>query len=302
MAARLTDVPFWRDFGTGPILLDGGLATELERRGAELRDRLWSARLLLDNPALIREVHEAYVQAGADIVTTATYQLSFPGFAERGLTKEQTVDAMRLGVQLARLAQPRLVAASVGPYGAFLADGSEYRGDYGLTLRQLMDWHQPRLEALIASGADLLACETIPCQAEAEALARLLEAYPGVAAWFSFSCRNEREVCHGETLAACARAVNDSPNAIAFGVNCTPPHLVEGLLQGVAEVSRWPLLAYPNLGGTWDSAAHVWGDATELNWTDAGRRWLKVGARLLGGCCRTTPDHIQQLASLRPPA
>jgi homocysteine S-methyltransferase len=299
MAPRLIDVPFWAEFGPGPVILDGGLATELERHGADLRDPLWSARLLLENPSLIRQVHEAYVRAGANVLTTSTYQLSFEGFARRGLDRQQTVEAMRLGVRLAREAGPQRVAASVGPYGAFLADGSEFRGDYGLSVRQLIDWHRPRLEALAGSGADLLACETIPCQREAEALVRLLEELPHVRAWFSFSCRNEREVCHGETLAACARVVNDCPGAVAFGVNCTAPQFVEGLLESVAEVSSKPLLAYPNLGGVWNGAEHVWQGGEDLDWAAAGQRWLTAGARLIGGCCRTTPAHIQQLAALR---
>jgi homocysteine S-methyltransferase len=301
MAPGLADVPFWEGFGLGPVILDGGLATELERRGADLRDPLWSAKLLVDDPLLIRQVHEAYVAAGADVATTATYQLSFEGFAQRGLDREQTVEAVRLSVRLAREAGPKFVAASVGPYGAFLADGSEFRGDYGLSVRQLLDWHRPRLEALADSGADLLACETIPCQAEAEALVRLLEDFPGTPAWFSFSCRDERRVSHGETLAACAAVVNQCPNAVAFGVNCTAPQLAEGLLQSVAGVTRQPLLAYPNLGGVWDGRDHGWRGGEEWDLAAAGSRWLAAGAQLLGGCCRTTPAHIQQLAGLRVP-
>jgi homocysteine S-methyltransferase len=301
MVPGLASVPFWKQFGPGPVILDGGLATELERRGADLRDPLWSAKLLLENPTLIRQVHEAYVAAGADVLTTATYQLSFEGFARRGLDDAQTLKAIRLSVRLAREAKPKLVAASVGPYGAFLADGSEFRGDYGLSVRQLLDWHRPRLEALADSGADLLACETIPCQAEAEALARLLEDFPDTQAWFSFSCRDERLVSHGENLAACAAVVNQCPSVVAFGVNCTAPQLVEGLLQSVADVTRKPLLAYPNLGGVWDGTEHIWRGGEDWDWPAAATRWLAAGASLIGGCCRTTPEHIQQLARLREP-
>jgi homocysteine S-methyltransferase len=301
MAPDLESVAFWKGFGPGPVILDGGLATELERHGADLHDPLWSAKLLLEDPGLIRQVHEAYVAAGADVVTTATYQLSFEGFARRGLDRNQTVKAVRLSVRLAREAGPKVVAASVGPYGAFLADGSEFRGDYGLSVRQLLDWHRPRLEALADSGADLLACETIPCQAEAEALVRLFEDFPSTSAWFSFSCSDERRVSHGETLAACAAVVNHCPNAVAFGVNCTAPQFVEGLLQSVAEATRKPLLAYPNLGGVWDGVEHAWRGGEEWDWAAAGSQWLAAGARLIGGCCRTTPAHIQQLAGLRTP-
>src|SRR5262249_12307167 len=295
MAPGLAGVPFWERFGLGPVILDGGLATELERRGADLRDPLWSAKLLLEDPLLIRQVHEAYVAAGADVATTATYQLSFEGLAQRGLDRQQTVAAVRLSVRLAREAGPTCGAAAVGPYGAFLADGSEFRGDYGLSVRQLLDWHRPRLEALADSGADLLACETIPCQAEAEALVRLLEDFPGTPAWFSFSCRDERRVSHGETLAACAAGVNRCPNAVAFGVSYPAPPLVAGLFRTVAGVTRKPLLAYPNLGGAWDGVDHVWRGGEDWDWAAAGSRWLAAGARLIGGCCRTTPAHIQQL-------
>jgi homocysteine S-methyltransferase len=307
---------------TGVVILDGALATELERRGADLNDPLWSAKILLEQPQLIRQVHYDYFVAGANVATTASYQATFEGFARRGLSPAQAADLMRRSVQLAieareqflydqqtahqqspqapksKIQNPKLfVAASVGPYGAYLADGSEYRGDYGLTVEQLMDFHRPRLAVLAASGADLLACETIPCLAEGEALVRLLAEFPEAKAWLSFSCCEESHVCHGETFAECVALANCSAQIVAVGLNCTAPRFVESLLQSAAGVTQKPLLVYPNSGERWDAANHCWLPGTGVgNLTAPSLRWYDAGARLIGGCCRTTPADIQQIA------
>jgi homocysteine S-methyltransferase len=280
----------------------------LERRGADLNDPLWSAKLLLDNPELIRQVHVDYFEAGADVATTASYQATFAGLARRGLDHGQAADIMRRSVRLAqeardwfwsRPARPGrlrpLVAASIGCYGASLHDGSEYRGDYGLSRHQLEDFHRPRMEVLAASGADLLACETIPCLLEAEALVRVLGEFPEVPAWISFSCKDDGHVCHGERLADCLAVAAACEQIIAVGVNCTPPHLVAGLLRSVAGMTRKPLLAYPNSGDTWNAATYSWHAVSRppIDWGEAAREWHTAGARLIGGCCRTTPDDIR---------
>lgn len=312
---------------SGVIILDGALATELERRGANLNDPLWSAKLLLEAPDLIRQVHYDYFMAGADVATTASYQATFPGFARRGLSETQAAALMRLSVQLAIEAReqfsaacgvrnaesmpdhiPRaalrtphsfrpLVAASVGPYGAYLADGSEYRGDYGLTVEQLMDFHRPRLQVLANSGADLLACETIPCWAEAEALITLLREFPQTVAWLSFSCRDGEHVCHGERFADCVALAERSAQIVAVGVNCTPPRFVEALLQNAVPATTKLLLAYPNSGEIWDSATHCWLPGSGVTeFSEPARLWYNAGARLIGGCCRTTPADIRAIA------
>ncbi len=293
----------------GVVILDGGLATELERRGADLRDPLWSAKLLLENPALIRAVHRAYLDAGADILTSASYQASFEGFAARGLNRQEASEAMRLSVRLACEARDEfqasthslkpapLVAASVGCYGAVLHDGSEYRGSYGLSAAQLRDWHRPRLEVLASSGADLLACETIPCLVEAEALVRVLSEFPEVPAWLSFSSRDDKRVRHGETLLECAGLTAESANIFAVGVNCTAPQWVTGLLTSLAATTGKVLLAYPNSGEVWDAERQLWHSlGAPFDWAEAARAWYKSGARLLGGCCRTTPETIRTIA------
>jgi homocysteine S-methyltransferase len=280
-----------------PVLLDGGLATELERRGHDLDDPLWSARVLLEQPEAIVQVHRDYLEAGADIVTTATYQATFVGLAGRGLDREATTELLASAVALARRAcdeagrPDALVAASIGPYGAFLADGSEYRGDYGLCVDALVDFHGPRLDVL-APLCDVVACETIPCLAEAQALARLL---PGLDAWVSFSCRDAQTVSHGEPLSECIAAV---PSATAVGVNCIAPALTTALLCTAAKATDKPLVAYPNAGEIYRDG---W-SGRALGPTDLAAlapRWYAAGARLIGGCCRTTPAHIRELARWR---
>jgi homocysteine S-methyltransferase len=295
------------------LILDGGLASELERRGCDLRDPLWSARVLIEAPELIHEVHADYLAAGADCVTTATYQATFEGFARRGYSRREAADLMRLAVRLAvdardafwaepanRVGRPRpLVAASVGSYGAFLADGSEYRGDYGLSARELADFHRPRLALLADSGADLLACETIPCLLEGQALAELLAEFPQCSAWVSFSARDAAHLCHGEEMAAAAAALNGYEQVAALGVNCTAPRHIAGLLRAARSATRKPLVAYPNSGEVYCADDGSWrpGEA-EPPLAELARGWVALGARLLGGCCRTTPEDIRELAEL----
>jgi homocysteine S-methyltransferase len=294
------------------VVLDGALATELERRGCDLNDPLWSARVLLESPNLIREVHADYFEAGADCATTASYQATFEGFERRGLDAHQSAELMHLSVRLAidardafwanpsnRVGRSRpFVAASVGPYGAFLADGSEYRGDYGLTESELMAFHRPRLVVLAASGADLLACETIPCLLEAKALLRLLEEFPGVSAWFSFSARDGSSTNHGEAITECAALLSAHPQVAAIGVNCTAPEFVTDLVQNARAATDKPILAYPNSGETYDAALKRWnGESTCETFTARAQDWYANGARVIGGCCRTTPEHIRELAA-----
>ena len=186
-----------------------------------------------------------------------------------------------------------LVAASVGPYGAFLADGSEYRGDYELDCAALMEFHRPRLAVLADAGADLLACETVPCQLEGEALVNVLGEFPELPAWLSYSCRDGSHVAHGEPFDACIALANACPSIVAVGVNCTAPRHIEALLQAAGAVTDKPLLCYPNSGEGWDSRRHCWVDAPKgADFGLMAQRWQAAGARLIGGCCRTTPDDI----------
>jgi len=288
-----------------PLILDGGLATELERRGADLGHELWSARMLIDNPIMIRDVHLDFLRAGADIITTASYQASLEGFGRAGLSRQEAVGAMRRSVELACEArdaycedqaatsrlQP-LVAASIGPYGACLMDGSEYTGNYSLSSKALIEFHYPRLELLADSEADFFAIETIPSRHEFEALLRLLEEFPDKYAWFSFSCRDATHLSHGETLAECATVADAHPQVIAVGVNCTNPIFVPELLISIGPVNT-PLLAYPNSGETWDPATGDWMGEGALTLDAAA--WVKAGARLVGGCCRVYPEQISHM-------
>jgi len=292
------------------VILDGALATELTRRGADLRDPLWSAKTLIEQPGLIRAVHLDYFKAGADVATTATYQATFGAFQRRGMDREAAAQLMRDAVRLAMEAREEfwavpanregrlrpLVAASIGPYGAMLADGSEYRGHYARSDDQLRDFHRPRLEVLAGSGADLLAFETIPCLREALILARLLEEFPSMSAWISFSCQDGSRNCEGEDIGACAATLQPYSQIAAIGMNCTRPEFVESLLRRMRAHTGKPLLAYPNSGENYDATAKVWRGKPQLGaFADQARSWYEAGARIMGGCCRTTPQDIEAL-------
>jgi len=301
-------LPFVRAHGA--FVLDGGLATELEAWGCDLRDALWSARLLRDDPDLIRQVHLAYFRAGADCAITASYQATIPSSMPHGMSEIETIRLIWLSVNLAvqardefwadeanRVGRERpLVAASVGPYGAYLADGSEYRGDYDLDEAGLADWHRRRWHILAQTKADLLACETIPSFAEARALARLLAETPDRLAWFSFSCRDEAHISDGTPLAECAAYLDQFPQAAAIGINCTSPRFLPDLIRAVFAVTQKLILVYPNSGETFDAARKVWqGESAPAEFGTLSREWRKLGASGLGGCCRTRPAHIQQI-------
>jgi homocysteine S-methyltransferase len=291
------------------VVLDGGLATQLEAQGADLSDALWSARLLADAPDQVVAAHVAYYRAGARVATTASYQATFDGFARRGIGHEAAAALMRRSVELAGEARglvleersgasPRLfVAASVGPYGAMLADGSEYRGRYGRSVGQLRDFHRERLAILASTAADILAVETIPEVEEAIAVAELVEETDGAAAWLSFTCADGARIRSGAPIEEAVAAVAGARGLVAVGVNCTAPEHVDELLGRIGSTTTLPMVVYPNSGEGWDATRRTWtGAAAGRVDAEAGRRWLAAGARMIGGCCRVTPDQVSGLA------
>ena len=293
------------------LVIDGALATELERRGCDLNDDLWSAKVLLEQPETIKQVHFDYFKAGADCAITASYQATLEGFERRGLNEKESIDLIQKSVRLAIEARDEFwadtahragrskpfVAASVGPLGAFLADGSEYRGNYGLGENELMDFHRPRMRALIEAGADILACETIPCLIEAQAIARLLQEYPYISAWISFSGRDERHISEGQALADCVKQLENHPQIVAIGINCTSPKYISSLVREAKSMTEKPILVYPNSGETYNAEKNDWhGDRVLESFGEQAREWYDAGARLIGGCCRTTPEDIRVIA------
>lgn len=296
----------WRAAGE-TVFLDGGLGTELERRGADLRDPLWSARTLVDDPGLVARIHEDYFRAGADVGVSASYQASYLGLARRGVGPREATGLFHRSVDLVREARDRfwadappgrrrpLVAASVGCYGATLGDGSEYRGRYDLDADDLVEWHRPRLETLIGAGPDLVACETIPCLAEAEALVRLVSDFPDVAFWVSFACRDAAHLSTGEPASEAFRLAGGVANVVAVGVNCVAPEHAAALGVLAAATSGKPALVYPNSGETWDAATGRWSGSDVWDWPRGARAWRAAGVGLIGGCCRTTPDTIRAI-------
>jgi homocysteine S-methyltransferase len=294
------------------LVIDGALATELERRGYDLKDDLWSAKILLEQPEAIKQLHFDYFQAGADCAITASYQATIEGFKKRGLSDKESVDLIQKSVRLAIEARDEFwddeanrvgrsqpfVAASVGPYGAFLADGSEYRGNYGLSEKDLMEFHRPRMKALIEAGADLLACETIPCLIEAQAIAKLLKEFPNTMAWFSFSARDDKHISEGQAFADCVKELERNPQIAAMGINCTSPRYVPALIREAKKITNKPILVYPNSGESYNAVKNDWnGEPVFESFGEHAKEWYDAGARLIGGCCRTTPEDIQVISN-----
>ncbi|WP_328332526.1 MULTISPECIES: homocysteine S-methyltransferase [unclassified Streptomyces] len=285
------------------VVLDGGLSNQLEAQGCDLSDALWSARLLADDPQQIVAAHTAYVRAGAQVLITASYQATFEGFARRGVGRAEAAGLLARSVLLAREATGTAdrevwVAASVGPYGAMLADGSEYRGRYGLTVRELERFHRPRIEALAAAGPDVLALETVPDTDEAEALLRAA-AGSGTPVWLSYSVTGERTRA-GQPLAEAFALAAGRDQVVAVGVNCCVSGDVDRAVELASSATGKPVVVYPNSGEQWDAEGRGWrGRSTFAAAKVDG--WEQAGARLIGGCCRVGPAEIAALARLRKP-
>ncbi|CAB1314407.1 unnamed protein product [Coregonus sp. 'balchen'] len=280
------------DVGLGPLILDGGLATELESTGCKLQgDPLWSARLLHTNPQAIKDAHYRFLCAGADVITTATYQASVEGFTRHlDITPEQAN----------QLIMVPLVAGSVGPYGAFLHNGSEYTGAYAaeMSVEELKAWHRPQVHCLVAAGADLIAMETIPSVKEAEALVELLREFPDCKAWLAFSCKDGQCISDSSRFSEAVQLASRSSQLVAVGVNCCPPGLVKPLLDSARRQKRPGLswVVYPNSGEEWDTYSGWRKPENRISSiAELSLEWMKQGSALIGGCCRISPAHIAEL-------
>ena len=294
----------------GFVVLDGGLATTLESAGHVLDTGLWSASLLRDAPEAVGAAHEAFLAAGADCISTASYQASLPGFARRGIGAAEGEVLLRRSVDVALAARRAfwaepahrvgrtgpLVAASVGPYGAYLADGSEYDGRYGVGREELAAFHRPRLEVLADTPADVLALETLPSLAEVQVLAELLAEVGHPGAWVSFSCRDGASLWDGSAVEDAVRMCVPEAGVIAVGVNCTAPIHVASLVRRMRTATDLPILTYPSSGETYDAGTGEWSEPRPgEEWLYLIDEWIDAGAGIIGGCCRVGPDGIREL-------
>lgn len=292
----------------GLLVIDGAMGTELEARGCNLNDKLWSAKVLVENPELIYQVHLDYFRVGADFVITSSYQASIDGFKRRGLNETESLALMKKSVELAKKARDDylneckqsktlLIAGSIGPYATLLADGSEYRGDYQLTHNEYATFHRPRVRALIEAGIDFLSIETIPSVSEVKSQLKLLTEFPTITAYFSFNLRDTEHLCDGTPLSEFMNEVNAQPQIIAIGINCIALEKVSGALKTLKNLTDRPLLVYPNSGEIYDPITKTWSCHNNKDrLVDHIDEWIKLGAKMIGGCCRTGPLDIQQIA------
>ncbi|KAM0908323.1 hypothetical protein ACQ4PT_015540 [Festuca glaucescens] len=309
----------------GAVVMDGGLATELEAHGADLKDTLWSAKCLFTCPHLIKKVHLEYLEAGASVLMTGSYQATIQGFLSRGFSQDESESFLKLSVELAceardtylgkcsnssdepkdgaRLRErPILIAASIGSYGAYLADGSEYSGDYGKegNLEYLKNFHRRRLQVLAEAGPDILVFETIPNKIETQAYVELLEECNlHIPAWFAFPSKDGINVVSGDSLTECVFIADSCKEVGAVGINCTPPRFIHALVLSIRKVTNKPILIYPNSGESYDPVRKEWvacSGVSNEDFVSYVRKWHEAGASLIGGCCRTSPDTIRGIS------
>lgn len=291
----------------GIRVLDGGLASELERRGANINGPLWSAHVLEDEPERVAAVHRAYIEAGSECIATCSYQVSRKGYAEFGLAPERADASLLSAVAVARSvvaefpSRKVLVAGSLGPFGAVLHNGAEYHGNYDCSHADLVRFHRERIAVLAqapeAHAPDLLAFETFPSLDEAKATCEALEPWPSLQAWLCFTCRDEKTVAHGEPIRECAAFLDGIPQIVGIGVNCVLSRWVPSLIAELRACTSKPILVYPNSGEGWDAEGRCWiGSSDPTDFGASAAKWFNAGAQIVGGCCRTGPAHIRQVA------
>ena len=291
------------------IIVDGALASELQRRGCDLNDSLWSAKVLFEQPELIRQVHYDYFKAGADCAITASYQATPLGFAKKGINLNDSIALIQKSVELAQqakqqylseldLPKPLLIAGSVGPYGAYLADGSEYTGAYQLSEEAFMEFHYVRIKALIDANVDLLACETLPSFTEIKALTKVIKQFPKISCWFSFTLKDDQHLSDGTPLSLVVEYLNNIEQIASVGINCIALEKVTRSLNVLNKLTSKPLIVYPNSGEVYDPLTKQWHPNPQHNCTFANQltNWIESGAKLIGGCCQTTPNDIANIA------
>jgi S-methylmethionine-dependent homocysteine/selenocysteine methylase len=296
----VNNYPFVRDPFT---VIDGGLSTALELLGADISGPLWTAQTVIEDPALLERAHRSFVEAGANIIATASYQCGTKQFESIGLSAKEARDALASTTTIARRAVEGTsvaVAASVGPFGASQANGSEYNGRYGVEWRVVEDYHREKLAILVDSGADLIAIETIPLADEALLIAEILEELGAPPAWFSFGFADETQTYGLDAVDKAVLSIAGYADLVAIGMNCTHPRYVDSLLASMSElVSGIPLIVYPNHGREWDAVARCWiGDSMSISAVETVKLWVDLGARLIGGCCGIGPEDIAHLVNL----
>lgn len=295
------------------IVLDGGMATELEKRGFVLNDHLWSAAILKDNPSAIRDVHMSFLEAGADCIITSSYQATISGFMKKGYSMKEAGDFIKLSVRLAIEAldifreenilsgRPApFVAGSAGCYGSFLADGSEYRGDYHLGVEEYMEFHRPRVDLLAEAGADIIAFETVPCSEEGFAVIELMKEYPDLPYWLSFTVRDKLHISNGDLFSDFIDKADCGENFIGCGINCSSPENTEGVMKNLSGKNLGNFVVYPNSGELYDKNCNCWKESGDKSlFISSVEKWYRLGARIIGGCCRTGPQEIRYISDFR---
>ncbi|PAY54418.1 homocysteine S-methyltransferase [Ligilactobacillus salivarius] len=289
------------------VVLDGAMSTPLERLGADTNNDLWTAKALIDNEELVYEVHKMYFEAGADLIITDTYQANVQAFEKVGYSEKEARNLIKKAVKIAQKARDdyenktgkhNYIAGTIGPYGAYLANGSEYRGDYELSTKEYQQFHLPRIEELATTGVDILAIETQPKLDEVLAILELLkEKYPQQKLYVSYTLSDDDTISDGTPLPRAIHALEDYLQVIAVGINCVKLELVEPALKNMKEITDKHLIVYPNSSAVYDPKSKTWSQPkTSATFEELIPNWYEAGARIIGGCCTTGPKEIKTVA------
>ncbi len=292
------------------LILDGALGTQMQNHGFNINDSLWSAKFLDENPNAIKLVHKEYLEAGADCIITSSYQASLEGFLEKGFSEEKADHLISSSIKIAKDTRDEfwesyknsdrlkpLVAASIGPYGAYLANGAEYSGAYEISEKKLSSFHKRRLDTIMKMSPDIIACETIPLFSEIKILSKLLEKYKTTTSWLCLSAKNESLTNAGDDVEEVISWLNAQKHIDAIGVNCTAPQYISTLVKKIKKLSDKLIVIYPNGGSAYNPITKLW-ESSLTNSEEFAKMaylWNSLGANIIGGCCETTPKEIKKI-------
>ena len=287
------------------IVLDGAMSDELERQGVQTNNKLWTATALIDQLDKVYQAHMDYFNAGAELIITDTYQANVQAFEKAGYSKTEAEQFIRNAVKIAKKARDdfekqtgkhNYVAGTIGAYGAYLADGSEYRGDYQLTSDEYLAFHLPRLKLVLAEKPDLIALETQPKLAEPVTVLDWLKEQRQIPVYVSFTLKDAKHLSDGTPIAEAVKKISQYQQVFAIGINCVSPTIVQDALSEFSQYTKKPLVVYPNLGASYDPQIKQWRKFTnDFNFEELTKSWYQAGARLIGGCCTTGPKEINQI-------
>ena len=281
-------------------LLDGSMSFPMEQLGYNLKNKLWTGKALINNPDLIKDIHKGYIDAGADFISTSTYQISFDRLKNMGYQSEEikkifqkSVDIVKDAIEESKLKKEIKIVGSFGPYASYDPEASEYIGEYDSTDIEIKKFHLNNIRIIEETDLDIILYETIPCLREIKILSEALS-HSTKEIWISITCNEEMEFRDGSSFKDACEIISKIEKITTMGINCFSPLLVKKAIDLLKKYSNKKILIYPNSGEIYNPKERFWTGNNEFN-NSMIKNWLSLYPDIIGGCCRIGYDDIKKM-------